>query len=118
RRKGDLILVVPLSRDDAEERHRNVEDYLLAAHLSDGRLLLLEWNGLDHDNPDRKGYPIHGYPRYPQLNLYGSHFRAEVMTGPDTVDNDRLSLRIVQIYERASWKMIWQWSFNARRDES
>jgi hypothetical protein len=116
RRKGDLRLIVPLSGDEAEERHRNVEDYILAARLSDGLLLLLEWNGLDRDNPDRKGYRVHEYPRHPRLNLYGAHFRAEVMTFPDAAVDDRLSLSIVAVYERATWKMIWKWTFGSRRD--
>jgi hypothetical protein len=50
--------------------------------------------------------------------LYGAHFRAEVMTFPDAAVDDRLSLSIVAVYERATWKMIWQWSFSPRREES
>jgi hypothetical protein len=119
RRKGDLTLVVPLSRDEAEERHRNVEEYLLAARLSDGCLLLLAWGGLDRNNPGRKDGQLYDwYPRHPMLNLYGAHFRAEVMTRPDTAGDDRLSLGIVHVYERATWKMIWQWSFDSRKDET
>lgn len=117
RRNGELTLVVPLSRDEAEERHRNVEDYVLAAHLSDGLLLLLEWNGLDRDNPDRKKYWFDEYPRHPRLNLYGAHFRVEVMTRQDAPGDDRLSLRIIEVYERATWKTIWKWSFDADRNE-
>jgi hypothetical protein len=116
RRNGELTLIVPLSREEAEERHRNVEDYLLAARLSDGLLLLLAWNGLDRDNPDRKDDRVHGYPRHPQLNLYGAHFRVEVMTWLDAPGDDRLSLSIVEVYERATWKMIWQWSFGDERE--
>jgi hypothetical protein len=48
--------------------------------------------------------------------LYGAHFRAEVMTGLDAPGDDRLSLSIVEVYERATWKMIWKWSCDTRPD--
>jgi hypothetical protein len=40
------------------------------------------------------------------------------MTRPETAGDDRLSLGIVQAYGRATWKMIWQWSFDSREDET
>jgi hypothetical protein len=51
-RNGRVMLLAPLTQAEAEERHRNLESYVLAARLEGGALALLDWDGPDRFYPD------------------------------------------------------------------
>jgi hypothetical protein len=50
-RNGRIVLLVPLTRDEAESRHRNGEGYVLASRLEERVLLLLQYYGRDRHDP-------------------------------------------------------------------
>src|ERR1051325_4769361 len=113
RRNGQLILVVPLSRQEAEERHRDVEDYVFATRLPNGLLVLLEWGGLDRNDPQRSGYSMRSYPRGPKLRLHGAQVWVDAWINRDP--NGMLQVVILTVYADAS-RLVWDWSF-LRRDK-
>ena len=51
-RNGNVFLHVPLTYEQAEERHRNLEDYVLAVRLPEGQLLLVSRFGWDRNDPE------------------------------------------------------------------
>jgi hypothetical protein len=46
-------LIAPMTREQAEDRHRNGESYVLAACLPTGWTVLLYWRGEDRNHPSR-----------------------------------------------------------------
>jgi hypothetical protein len=70
-RDGNPVLVAALTREQAEDRHRNGEEYLLSANLPNGLLLLLRHEGHDRLRPDRAG----GFWLF-SLELHGPNFSA------------------------------------------
>jgi hypothetical protein len=94
-----LFPVVPLTAQDAEERHRNFEPYVLAARLEGGLLALLHWRGNDLLDPDRPRNPVRR--RTPDLwvQLQGSdHFVSAEFTGD--WDKNLLHLRSIEVDKR------------------
>jgi hypothetical protein len=59
-RNGRVLLQVPLTREQAEQRHRGLETYSLAVRLPDGFLLLIKRHGWDRNDPE---FPTH-HPDY------------------------------------------------------
>src|SRR5262249_47636764 len=51
-RNGRVVLEVPLTPEQAEERHRNLENYALAVRLPEGHLLLIRRFGWDRNDPE------------------------------------------------------------------
>jgi hypothetical protein len=51
-RDGRVFLEVPLTSEQAEERHRGLETYSLAVRLPDGQLLLINRIGWDRNDPE------------------------------------------------------------------
>jgi hypothetical protein len=67
------VLVAALTREEAEERHRNSEHYVLAARLPGGMLVLLSHYGRDRHDPE---YPRPIFAGGFHLALHGAHFVA------------------------------------------
>jgi hypothetical protein len=73
-RNGRPVLVAPIGREEAEERHREVEDYATFARLPDGLLVVLRrlthW---DRNDPERPTYlPGRGPSVSIYVEVYGS----------------------------------------------
>ncbi len=66
-RHGRLRLIHPITREQAEERHRNFEYYVLATRLSEGQLLILT-HSASRDGPRAPEVEYH-------LWIYDSHGR-------------------------------------------
>jgi hypothetical protein len=81
---GDLLLPAALSRDEAEERHRALEDYVMVACLPDGLLLMVEFSGWDRNNPEVLEYVSTWSPRVTlQIELRGATHVAAARASPD-----------------------------------
>ena len=53
-RDGHVIMLAPLSREAAEEKHRNYQNYTLVARLSGGNLLILSYHtGRNPHDPEQ-----------------------------------------------------------------
>jgi hypothetical protein len=110
-------LVAPLTRAEAEDRHRNGENYVLAARLPDGRLLrLLQW-GRDRRDPDRADRQD---PPGPEdyaggffLWLEGAHFCAEAHVYKYHEVEGMLEVSSMEVDECREIKprSIWTWQF-------
>jgi hypothetical protein len=67
RRDDDPLLLVALTAQQAEERHREHENYVLAVRLVDGSLLIIDYmSGRDRNGPLRAHSDT---PRYWSLNI-------------------------------------------------
>lgn len=55
-RNGRVSLQVPLTSEQAEARHRDLEDYVLAVRLPEGQLLLVSRFGWDRNDPEILNY--------------------------------------------------------------
>lgn len=119
-RNGERVLVAPINREQAEERHQNGEDYLLVARLPDGLLLRLQRDGTDRDDPDRFQYPRPASADYSgglTLTLYGSQFvtRAEFDRNYDV--DGMLRFTSVDIRAVANGRPVWNWTADRHSDE-
>ena len=109
RGRNDPVLVAALTRGQAEERYRNSEDYVLAARLAGGSLLLIRWNGTDRLDPSRVDHPNPDSGVYAggfHLWWSGSDLVAKVMSFPNR-DDGMIEPGWVKIDERATWQRVW-----------
>jgi hypothetical protein len=113
-----VTLLVALSREEAEERHREREDYAMAVRLPDGLLLAIRcYTGWDRNKP----------PRFPDLpgpgpfldylvDLHGpSHFA--VVRASDHRHPGVLELWSIEVFERHGRGSIWLCHVNIGEDE-
>jgi len=114
RGRNDPALVAALTREQAEERYRNSEDYVLAARLPGGSLLLISWKGTDRLDPWRADHPNPDSSVYAggfHLWWYGSDLLAKVMSYKNH-DDGTIELSWVNIDERATWRRVWACYFD------
>jgi len=113
RERGDKqVLIVPISREQAEERHRNVEGYVLAARLTNGLLFLLRWSGQDRNHPDRLAHPDRDpatYASHDFFELYGRHFAARTFVFPSNEVGGTRLLKHVSVELHPSRETVWSW---------
>jgi hypothetical protein len=101
-RGGKPVLVAALSREEAEDRHRNGEEYLLAARLPNGLLLLLRHEGRDRLRPnDRGGFWVF------TLELHGLNFSA--LAYSLRVVDGFAEVNMVYVFTRNPRRQIWRW---------
>ncbi|HMK79659.1 MAG TPA: hypothetical protein VK438_08415 [Xanthobacteraceae bacterium] len=118
-RDGRPILVGALTREQAEERHRSQEDYVLAVRLVDGLLCLLRWEGTDRLEPRRASHPhperatyAHGF----HLELYGADCFADARFHKNyRAEGEPIELDWVPVRDRATRRCIWRCSLYGRK---
>jgi len=115
-RDGETVLLVPLTREEAEERHREYEPYLLAARTPDGLLALLRRDGRDRQDPWRIKVPG-PYARDSIIfELHGPDHAAQALLFQDHEIEGFFCLRFATVYKRRTRNSIWQG--NADPDDS
>lgn len=112
-RSGKPLLLVPLSREQARERHQDLESYVLAARLTAVLFLLLRWPGVDREDPRRIGRSMWKYSVSPDLEIQGGNFLVRASFSGYDIE-DKLLLRCVYVDERQSRRRIWGWHFDRR----
>jgi hypothetical protein len=114
RRDGALVLPGALTRDEAEQRHRDLENYVLVARLPDGLVLMIRRFGWDRNDPDTLNYSPTWTPRvgYYLIELHGSTSYADVSAWPDKENFNSLSLHSLRVNERVSHENLWQCSID------
>jgi hypothetical protein len=76
RRRGALILFVPLTRDESEEKHRTRQDYVLATRRRDGNLLVVRHvTGWSPHDPEQPRNPAHLPRRSYHVEVHGPRQR-------------------------------------------
>ena len=103
-RDGEPVLIAALSRDDAEDRHRNGEEYLLAARLPNGLLVLLRHEGHDRLRPGHAG----AFWLF-TLELHGLNFSALAYSFREVDGSAEVSS--VGVYASNPRRRIWGWLF-------
>ena len=117
-RVGRIYLLAPLTADEAEERHREREDYTLVTRLADGLLLVLKrltwW---DRHKPNAGSEKQEPYPRAKfYLWIYGSSRLVSAWFGED-VHGGTLDLFSIGVRERAPpYRNNWHCSISLREN--
>jgi hypothetical protein len=76
RRKGGFVLFGALTREEAEERHRTRQDYVLAMRLPDNNLLVVHhWSRWSPHDPEQPRNPHYIPSRRFLLEVYGARGR-------------------------------------------
>jgi hypothetical protein len=82
-RNGRVILQMPLASEQAEGRHRELENYTLAARLPEGHLLLVRRFGWDRNDPEILKYrPDYRPSPHFIIEFYGSDRIASLSCQP------------------------------------
>ena len=119
--KEHPVLVAPLTRAEAEDRHQNGEDYVLAMRLPGGRLLLFAQDGTDRRDPGRAEHP---HPPDPaeyaggfSLELRAAHLGVNARSFKHHDVDGMAELSWVEIADRKTGeKNIWSCHFD--RDDA
>jgi hypothetical protein len=120
-RDGHPVLVAALSREEAEDRHRNGESFLLAARLPNGLLLLLRPDGHDRRDPFRIKYLRRDLPAGFWgfcLELYGLNFSARATYYRRRDVEGLKKLTSVDVYARNPRRCIWHSFFDHETAEA
>jgi hypothetical protein len=111
RRDDDLILPVALSREEAEERHRQGEDYVLTVRLPDGLLLLIAyfWHWDRHKPQD---FPFERTPCPPSyvIELHGTSRWLLICASSDFDDEDMIQLWSIAVHDYPTAPPYLRWS--------
>jgi hypothetical protein len=106
-RKGGVVMVVALTREEAEEKHRTRQDYALAARLPDGNLLVLAQPfGWSPHDPEQ-GKPRHLPRREFRLEIYGERGRLLHVS----IDEDSDRRGVLQIWSLDAYEPVHQRGF-------
>jgi hypothetical protein len=109
RRRDGVMMLVALTREEAEELHRTRQDYALATRLSDGHLLVLRhhthWSPHDPDQPTNPNFVPN---RTFYLELYGERGRVLQANFRERIDEPGvLRMFSIDVYEPVSQRDIW-----------
>ena len=108
-RRRNLALLAPLTRQEAEQRHRESEDYVFAARRPDGSLLTMTRSAnWDQNMPKLNGYPTGpGRPRL-WLDLNGLSHKVSVTALPHDESFELLQLWNICVSKRRRFSSNWQ----------
>jgi hypothetical protein len=103
RRKGGLIMLVPLTREVAEEMHRTRQDYVLATRLPGQTLLVLyHHTGWSPHDPEQPRNPNYVPTREFRLEVYGASCRLQTRFTEDFDKRSVVELLSVSVYDRTA----------------
>jgi len=111
------LLVASLSREEAEERHQNSEDYVLAARLPGRLLLMLGRQGVDRSDPARIKSPLPDPSKHVGgflLEVHGRDFVAQALVFRDWDVDGVMWLSSVDVLQRSTRRSLWAVSFDRR----
>jgi hypothetical protein len=106
-RNGRVLMLVPLTREQAEQKHRR-HDYTLFARLAGGIVLRLDHRtGWDPDDPEQPRNPAY-VPRVQiVLELHGPSLFARAWFGEDLDDGHFLHLHSIDVHTQHTRNSIW-----------
>ena len=107
-REGTGLLLAALSREEAEQRHRDREDYVMVVRLADGLLLKIAFSGWDRNNPEIHTYVSTWSPRASlHIELHGASRFVATRTSPDWDRSGVVELWSIDVYEWHPRRSIW-----------
>jgi hypothetical protein len=109
RREGRVVMFVAFTREEAEEKHRTRQDYVLAARLPDGNLIVVRHHtGWSPHDPKQPRNPNYVPTRTFYLEAYGARGRVlRVNFSEPVAEPGPLKMWSVDVYEPVSQKNIW-----------
>jgi hypothetical protein len=115
-RNGRVIMLVALTREQAEERHRTRQHYALATRLPGGNLLvLIHHTGWSPHDPHQPKNPDYVPRRTFYLEVYGAMGRLRTQFDGDFDRPDVLRMWSVSLYDRITGNNVWL-SYNDLRE--
>jgi hypothetical protein len=107
-----------LTREEAEDRYQNGEDYLLAARLPGGQLLLLRQDGKDRHDPSRAEHPDpHFHAGGFLLKLHGAQFIAQASSSGRPDADGMVNVDSLSVSKRETVWSIWDLSLDRENAE-
>jgi len=106
RREDDLLLPVALTLEQAKDRHRALEDYVLATRLPDGVLLIVRHNTLRDRNDPTRRHQTRPRSRY-NIILRGAKEEIRVTIESAHEDAHLISIFSVEVFRRGGVGSIW-----------
>jgi hypothetical protein len=108
-RKGRVVLLVALTREEAEEKHRTRQDYVLATRLPGGNVLVLDHHtGWSPHDPfyarDRDYVPTRSF----RLNVHGPSGRSQIFFEEHYYNRGVVELWSVMISDHVGHNKQWQ----------
>src|SRR5262249_18466118 len=101
-------MLVPLTREEAEERHREYEPYVLAARTTDGLLVVLRRGGTDRNDPWRIKHP-EPYRRDSSIfELHGPDHAAKAHLFQYDQIEGFVRLDLTTVYKRRTRNTVWR----------
>jgi hypothetical protein len=111
-RKGRIVMLIPLTREQAEERYRTRQDYVLVTRLAGETLLVLyHRTGWSPHNPQQPRNPDFVPTRGFWLEAYGSLGRSHTRFDEDFERRGVVRMRSANVYDRTSGQNVWH-AFN------
>jgi hypothetical protein len=109
RRRGRLILFVPLTRDEAEEKHRTRQDYAVVTRRPDGKLLVVRHaTGWSPHDPEQPRNPAHLPRRSYHVEVHGPRQRLfHAGLHEDIDERGMLHMLNTQVYDEVRQYDIW-----------
>jgi hypothetical protein len=103
-----VILFVPLTRDEAEEKHRTRQDYALATRRPDGNLFVVRhatgWSPHDPEQPRNPAYlPRRSY----HVEVHGPRVRLSHAAVYEDDERDLLHMQSTHVYDEVRDREIW-----------
>ena len=117
-RHGRTTLLVPLTREEAEQRHRDCEHYVTVALLSDGARLVIRRGAWDRNNPRRLNPPA-GWGAFVgyHIGLCASSHSAFAWTSFLDLPEGFVAFYSIEVYRDGRDQSIWSGSFDLGKDE-
>lgn len=108
RRDGSIVLVGPLTPQEAKERHRELEGYVLVARLPDEFLLMIgRFCHFDRNEPNGPTYSTSPFEQDFHIELHGPAEIATVSTRSPLRGSPSFDILSVAVHERQTYKSRW-----------
>ena len=118
RRDDGVVLVAPLTRDQAQIRHRNSESYLLAARLADEMLIIISRRTFwDRNAPQRFGHSPNPSSMSPHIELHGLSHVATTWVSSHSAGVGLLQVSSISVHERLGFKSEWHCNIDFKDGE-
>lgn len=107
-RKGRIVMLVPLTREQAEERYRGYQEYVLVTRLTEEAVLVLYhrtgWRPEDPQEPRKSDSQP---PRYFHLEAYGRLGRSQTEFSESFHRRGIVRMRGATVYEPVKGSSVW-----------
>jgi hypothetical protein len=117
-RNGRVILLVPLTREAAEDMHRTRQGYVLMTRLPGGNLLVLQhYTGWSPHEPEQHWKPSYVPTREFRLNVQGSSGRSQTIFSERSNRRGIVTMHTAAVYDHITDWSVWHASNNFEERE-